>query len=303
MHRPAWCKQLQDVACVQRVLLAYSKARPLNYADVIVQASDHQRRTYVPLASAAGWEDYYKRLWPGFEDFILVLATELKQADPRVEYGLMCMMQDTHSRPLTIVSALEVALPDIAQRRELVVHVAAASWAEWDARGALEDVLHFFPALRSLTMVYAGPEIPPDLAADGSVRAQNFACASCNSTGRRRKSVYFHGVHHDFMKSPEYTRHPPDLVIAFNTGFSEIDEDSWTPTLDALLDSGIPTAFTAYSLTEAKMEEDVLAKKGARFIVPVGENKWRGGSARTPNAHPDTLTYTNTAWYVVRGRV
>jgi hypothetical protein len=51
------------------------------------------------------------------------------------------------------------------------------------------------------------------------------------------------------------------------------------------------------------MEEDVLAKKGARFIVPVGENKWRGGSARTPNAHPDTLTYTNTAWYVVRGRM
>jgi splicing suppressor protein 51 len=127
------------------------------------------------------------------------------------------------------------------------------------------------------------------------------ACEYC--TGRAHKSIFFSGTYHDFMPTTDYVQNPPDIVVGFHTGFSEVNVEHWKPTLEAILDSGVPAAFTAYTMVEAKMEAERLEQMGARFVVPVGWNKWRGGAPRIHAQLEREVFYWNNAWCVVKGRI
>lgn len=78
--------------------------------------------------------------------------------------------------------------------------------------------------------------------------------------------------YHDFMNTQMYAENPPDLMIAFDSGHGDCEEEAWAPTLEKILDSEKPAVFTTYNKTEALQEEAVSDRLGTQLLPWPSEN-------------------------------
>ncbi|KAJ6602396.1 hypothetical protein DFH09DRAFT_899474, partial [Mycena vulgaris] len=255
-HTTMQCADFRTMAAFEAVRIAHALARPPGMALVI--RTEKPRTTYLAPSSLAGWTDY-ERLFPEFSSELKLTARQFKSAHPDAIQAVQLLATESASMLMTLLHALEDVLPDLQTRPKLCIHIVAADMRELSSKAIMEELLHYLPRLKTVTLVYVGPEVygadPP-----------NLACSYCQRMGRRRSAVRCPATYHEFARSPEYNAHSPDLIAGFNTGMGEIDVASWRASLDIVLDSATPAVFTAYTAIEVKLDAAMLRGLGAFFL-------------------------------------
>ena len=260
-------------------------------------------RSYIPLSQIRGWEDYYKRIFPRFQFAYEFTSREFKSSHPDATEAVRLMAMEHSAVPLTVIAGLEAA--GLATRDSLTIHFLGAAFREASTTGMMEELLHYLPTLKKLHICYVGPEVDESLNEVG----KNFACEKCRRDGRRRTCSFHNSEYHRLMGSTGALPAPADLVVGLNTGMTGIAPESWKQTLEYILLNRVPGVFTAYTKPEAEMEDKQLRKMGAKFLVDMQENKWRGViptlniMQKLVNTRRSIgVSYNSNYWYVVQGQ-
>ncbi|KIY70757.1 hypothetical protein CYLTODRAFT_487780 [Cylindrobasidium torrendii FP15055 ss-10] len=305
VHSPDECAMLRLLRATERVKIDYHLDRKKSSAyEHLMAPTAGPRRRYVPLARYSGLVDFNEdvsREYADTPDISIMyrrLAGTFETSEPMAAEAVGQLSMEAQSIALTIIAGLEASVPDITTRRSLEIHFVGASNREISTRAMLEEVLHQFPALKDLRIHYVGPEA--DFAEE---TGHNWACSVCQARGSRRTRALHAVPYHDFLAQNPARR--PDLVVALNTGWSEVDTSVWAPTLQAILKLKIPALFTAYSKQEADRERS-FQRPDMDFIVDVQPNKWRGVIPIVNIALRDDTdhiaVYSSQYWYIFKGR-
>ncbi|KAJ7485213.1 hypothetical protein B0H11DRAFT_2018529 [Mycena galericulata] len=296
VHSPQQCEGLCTLRAIESVKIAYALARR-SHKHVMI--STHGPSTsYIPPSTLSGWADYHKRITPDFKTDARSFAREFQNVHPDATRAIELLATDSTSIVLTLLSALETALPNLQTRSTICIHIVAAASRELHAKAMLEELLHSLPKLKVLTVVYVGPEV------FHFNEPQNLACSACQRMGRRRTAIRSSIKYHEFVRSPEYKANPSDLVAGFNTGMGEVETAGWKKSMGIVLDNKIPAVFTAYTKFEAFHDTTMLLDLGAFFLKFAQRNPWRGViptiQERFQQYHLDH--YSNNYLFIVRGR-
>ncbi|VDB87241.1 unnamed protein product [Peniophora sp. CBMAI 1063] len=305
VHTSAQCGALYDTFCAERMELDYMRIRGSTRSLNIVTDKGYHKK-YVPISSISSWNEYFRTFDPRIAETTIKLAKELGAQNKNARNAVVLLTKQANVIPLTIATALEHAYPDMPKRKSICVHLVGADMFERLNMAMFENVLHYFPRLRTLKVCFVGP----GPAVDNQYDSKNKACEACKAEGRAREMVFYRSNYHDCPWSKAGNSYAPDLVVGFNTGMSEMAVSAWKQTLDLILDLGVPAVFTAYSKGEVANEEKMLRGRGVRFIKDVEKNKWRGVIGRAnlvyESAHLEggqhTTVYNSNYTYMVRGR-
>lgn len=263
--------------------------------------------SYIPLSKVRDWDDYHRRIFPDFKFAYEFTAKEFNSSHPDASQAVKMMAMESATVPLTIIAGLEAA--GLATRDKLTIHLVGASSREFSATGMMEELLHYLPTLKKIHICYIGPEVDENLNRPG----QNLACEKCQPAGRNRTCSFYNSEYHTLLKASKASGpQQADLIVALNTGMAEVASESWKKTLEYILQEKIPGVFTAYSWPEAEMEDKLLRGMGAKFLVEVQENKWRGVIPTLNMMHKLVakgkdaqrsigVSYNSNYWYVFQG--
>ncbi|KAF9078242.1 hypothetical protein BDP27DRAFT_1311027 [Rhodocollybia butyracea] len=304
VHSQNACNVIALFHATERTEIDYFLGRKRK--DGLMMPSLKKRVKYVPMASYTDWEHYNRELsreFKGTPDTSIIfdyIARDIQAHSPQAIVGLRQLSTQSRSFCCTVIAGLEKTIPRILTYTSLEIHVVGASHIELGLRGMTEDILHHCPALKKLHVRFIGPEaLPTDL---GST--YNRACTDCQAIGGSRICSSHPELYHDYMqKNP---KHKPDLIVCLNSGHSDIGYFlSWTPTLVKILDLDVPAIFTEYSWEEADYETRRLRGMGARFVLELEENRWRGVIPifnRGVQMNHGRVLYSSQVWYAVNGR-
>ncbi|KAF7305519.1 MYND-type domain-containing protein [Mycena chlorophos] len=298
-HTAEHCKNLSIVRTVDCFQATYAAARFPGQQLMLISVDLHP--VYIPPSSLSGWEDYKMRIFPEFDFAADVTSWEFRRAVPNAAQAVDLLATESTSIVATLLSALEIAIPNLARRKSLCIHVAGAAERELETQGMGEELLHYLPKLKTLTMIYVGPDVW-----DNGSEGHNFACMKeCRPQGRKRVSIRRTMTYHGFAQTPTFRANPPDLVAGFNTGMGEVDTVSWRKSLRIVLDRNVPAVFTAYSMGEGRDDIRLLRSMDAHFIMDLERNKWRGPIPKPREALEllpfESSHYTNNYWFMVKG--
>ncbi|KAK1230536.1 hypothetical protein PQX77_006371 [Marasmius sp. AFHP31] len=273
-HTTALCQDYKDLSAIDRVSIDWAihcKSRVQ-----LVICSEVLRKTYIPISTVKDWDDYHRRVYPDFKRYSEIMCRDFSTYNPAPLKAVRMMATEASVLPLTTFAALEdVYGPEwLGSRTQLCIHVVGAGMREMSAKAMLEEFLHQLPRLKTLEATFVGPEVQPP--PPGFYEPPNLACPSCRSDGRSRVYAYENTTYHEYLRSSKPNRKAPDIIVALNTGFSEMETESWTKTLNVILDKGTPAVFTCYTEWEGLREVETLEKMGANIMKRLDQNKWRG---------------------------
>lgn len=305
-HSPSVCLAYQNYGKIEEFRISFfedtGKASP-------VTCTEFPRNDRKQLADSPGWYDYFVNIsdktqikdvvrpdFSGLGDPPYCRAKYKVEDFERMRMFLVCAT-DNLTMPLTILSALE----DIScDKPHLDIHLLGATGRECGGLANFEEMLHLVPGIKSLHVAAVGPS---SWGVGPGSRVDLQCCPNCTSQGRSRSVTSYQGLYHDFARSDRYSK--PDLIVLFNSGWVDgTDAEShWRPTIQLLLESGIPTLCTTYNAQEAVNEKSVMIALGAEFLVQPEKNKWCG-LVPTPefiDAEFD-MWWQNSHRYIVKGR-
>jgi splicing suppressor protein 51 len=300
VHPDRRCAVNRDIVHVDRVKIDYKLSRKgLNQEMIIV--SDIPQRHYRPLSTISSWNDFVDKAYPILAEAARLTATTFRTSHPKPVLAVRAMMFESLSIPITILSALETVISDLPSRRSLAIHVVGAAGREQKRRGAMEELLHLLPKLKDLQITFVGPEVILQMADDEGV---NRACPNCPN--RKRTMLAYSMPYHQYLDGHQITG-KPDLICAFNTGFSEESTALWEPSLLRIIDSGIPALFTTYNKPEAIKETIMWMNMGANVVSEPVRNKWSGVEATAPEYGPEyedppATTFSSKWSYIICGQ-
>jgi hypothetical protein len=225
----------------------------------------------------------YLALKRGDEHFNL--PSELLKMPP-----VLAMLTDSLSVPMTIVYALQkhYGNAELGTMTDVCVHVIGAK-ATYENFGShkYEEILHWLPACRSLSLFLVGPEA-------GSESEEIEVCEACVGAGCIPIQVIcIQDIYHQW----DGRNKKPTLVLACNSGIhqdailtaEEADGDPedpeaqaeseslWEPTVQFLIATGTPCAFTACNEFEMAQDEECLREYGFAVLGQGhARNPWRG---------------------------
>jgi len=311
-HPPSVCDAYKKHGYIEEFRISFfedtGKASPVTCTQVPL-------KTRKPLATATGWYDYFTKIsdkpqikdiirpdFSGLTDVVFRVGTAKEQEDQeRMRLFLLCA-SDNLTMPLTITSALE----DISwEKPNLNIHLLGATGREFLSLGNYEEILHLMPWLRSLDITAVGPAAWKDVGQKTNYfpKRNLDCCTFCKPDGRTRSIASYHGVYHDFVKTPDYEK--PDLIVAFNSGFVDGDdaESHWAPTIQFIVEGDVPALFTTYNEQEFQNETSKLKRMNAKFVVEPGKNNW-SGMVPTPEFIDEEygMWFQNAYRYVISGR-
>ncbi|KAF2637958.1 hypothetical protein P280DRAFT_471615 [Massarina eburnea CBS 473.64] len=273
-----------------------------------ITCTQFPRNTRKLLSECGNWHDYYVHVSdkPQIKGVIrpdfggLVEGSTAGEVEGRRMRMFLLCATDNLSMPLTVVSALE----DIACDAENInIHLVGATGRELVAMGNFEEILHLIPSVRSLHITAIGPSLMAGSDSPLIPKTSVDCCPACKADGRTRSIAVYKGLYHDYAKIAEFEK--PDLVVLFNSGWADGDDSvtDWAPTIEFLIGEDVPALFTTYNRQEAEHEEERMKAFGARFLVGVGENRWRG-LMPTPEFIDEEygVWYNNAFRYVVKGK-
>ncbi|EPE36752.1 hypothetical protein GLAREA_08915 [Glarea lozoyensis ATCC 20868] len=311
---PHECPTYQRVGSLENFRIAHFTHSGQVYAQA---PTDSPRKHYRKLSTAKNWYEYFSSIsdkkeavenviTPSFDLNLPLLA----QADAETQKSLqrlwlyLTLATETQSMPLTILAALELTIPSLATKTELTIHLIGAGAKELQNLLIFEELLHLLPSLKTLKLVFAGPECKnsgatPD---DPVPEMQATCCPDCTKAGRKRVMALCSEVYHSFASMPQWKR--PDLAVLFHSGRSQDGVEGWKPTTEWLVNSGIPTVCTTYTEREAREEVGELEALGARFVRGVEVNGWRSLVHRLEpmEGGEHGFYFDNFWWYVFEGR-
>ncbi|KAL0563907.1 hypothetical protein V5O48_018153, partial [Marasmius crinis-equi] len=241
--------------------------------------TDHPCTTCRPLSKINGWNDYHEKIFPDFAFATQVTAGTIKTYHPDPPSAIRLLATKATCFPLTVIAALEDVMPTLSLHNSLSIHVVGAATRELLARGMLEELLHFLPKLKTLKILFVGPEtIDPS-----GGNETNLACEFCVAKGRSRTSTFYKGTYHDFVLTPGASANRPDLIVGLNTGMSEVDHESWKKTIGVIRDLDVPALFTCYTKREGESEMRMMKGMGVKIAKELSLNKWRGVVPKSNN--------------------
>ncbi|KAF1951483.1 hypothetical protein CC80DRAFT_496086 [Byssothecium circinans] len=304
-HPPSICASYANFAAIENFRTDFfedtGKASPIT-------CTQFPRKTRKLLADSPDWHDYYVNvsdkaqiegiISPDFSGLVPGSQASREEGE-RMRMFLLCAT-DNLTMPLTIVSALE----DISfEEKHLTVHLVGATGRELVAMGNFEEILHLIPTVRSLHITAIGPSLPGGQGSPLIPKTSVECCPGCKADGRARSIAVYQGLYHEYAKMDKFEK--PDLVVLFNSGWTDGDdaETDWAPTIRYLVGSDVPALFTTYNQQEAEHEKERLGKFGAKFLVDVGANKWRG-LMPTPEFIDEEfgMWFNNAYRYVIKGK-
>ena len=164
-----------------------------------------------------------------------------------------------------------------------------------------EELYHVLPKLQAVVFGYVGPDVGSSRG-DTTKLLEFECCPECQKNNRSPRQAFLaNDRYHDFVESELFAKHPPDFIVAFHSGHAQVS--SWQPTLQSILDLGIPAVFTTYNKQEALDEERSLHGMGALFSRRPAVNRWRGVLPMFDVfVGQYDVYYVNFYWYIVKGR-
>lgn len=265
--------------------------------------SESPRQTYKPLYTAQTWKDYFENI--SESPYAQFITNDFSPAnDYEVSLRACRFLKvgvDSSSPILTILAGLEAEIPDLASRAKLTIHVVGADDQEIRRVRMTEELYHLLPKLQALVVGYVGPDVGTTRG-DISKLLEFDCCPKCQLMDRSPRQAFLaNNLYHDFVKSELFAKYPPDLIVAFHSGHAQVSR--WQPTLQSILDVGIPAIFTTYNKQEALDEEQSFDEMGAHFSRRLTENPWRGVFPMFDVfVGQYDVYYLNYYWYIVKGR-
>lgn len=300
-HQQQRCSDLQEHAACETVKIQSIK----DTGELgVLMPTEGPRSSYVPLSTLQSWKEYFdfsgNPLAPAINKDFQPLKDD---AEVKTIWRLLKLATESSSFILTILAGLESAIPDLASRTSLTLHFLGPDLQELKIMRLHEELLHLLLNLQHLIVGLVGPDFP--ITGKDSEKATSVeSCPECKTAGRTRQIFFSRSLYHDFCsKNPLAVKHPPDMLVAFNSGHADAESHSWQPTLKRILDTGTPAVFTTYNQKEALEEASVLKNLGAKFLVRPEQNRWRGLIPCFESFEARYETYhQNFWWYVVKGR-
>ncbi|KAI9647175.1 hypothetical protein NHQ30_003558 [Ciborinia camelliae] len=308
-HSSAECVILQDIATDGKTLVDIRRRTGTSWVFSTTQLPKEQ---YFPLSSIKDWHDYYTRLSDkGKVGGKMNRDLKFISNDPKEREFVENLRHGTNmiTIQLTLLAALETAIPNISTRDSIDIHFIGAGAFEYSSIKAFEELLHLLPSLKTLQLLFVGLHVveyvPTSETKTEIHKPQNpralHCCPSCIKTGRTVTITTWRGPYHAFVETEFYKK--PDLATAFHSGFSVDEQADWFPTIKYLARAPNPTLFTAARFFEIKGEMVLWKLLGAGFLKNAEINKWKG---MTPalgvcGDRPNEVSYDNYWWYIVKG--
>ena len=301
-HRQNQCADYQELGACEIIKIKHFQAT----GEIrLMLPTMRPRSDYKALSSVTSWKQYFHHI--SDNAFGQYFTEDFKPAKSGEEHLHACraakMATEASSFVLTIIAALVTTMPDLATRIHLNIHIVGASDMEMQIQRMNEEFLHLLPKLKDLVVGCIGPDLPVEGEGPDYLMPVG-CCPNCANVGRTRHLFAKRLLYHDFMyKCPLFAQHPPDIIVAFDSGHTDAETSLWMPTLQHILDLDVPALFTTFNEQEAYEEELLLERMGAKFVKRRAQNLWRGMMP-----YFDTLMgryekyYTNNYWYIVKGR-
>ncbi|KAK7026774.1 hypothetical protein VNI00_015432 [Paramarasmius palmivorus] len=207
---------------------------------------------------------------------------------------------DGLSMPMTILYALQLlnATDDSwTKKSQMTIHVLGAARNETMYAQMFEEIIHRLPELQRLHVLLCGPSLDTVVNPKPGTSVTMGSCSDCAEKNRTmRVEVQAHRYHEYYEKHRQnYTI--PDLAIAFNNGSID-SHDEWQDTMELLVDEGVPSVFTSYTLDEALGESLLLRLAGAKLIPGLGprRNPWASCHLQV---EPNKVSgyFSDNAWF------
>jgi splicing suppressor protein 51 len=227
-HDAKVCKQYQRMHEQDKLFIEYTELQgssPCMVPPGVVAGNGEQFPT-------TGWEAYfkYRKINNSTHDYRLFSEVNTEQV----------------SKPLTLAYALH-ALGRTSQKR-VIVHVIGAAHYDAVADDLFEEVLHLFPSIRTLNIIFVGPELA-DFGFSTIYSEQSApTCTRCMRIGIKLTYSFYEGTYEQFLASPHFSK--PTLNLAFNWGLHEIS--LWDTAIPLLFSDKTPLCFTSCNENEAR---------------------------------------------------
>lgn len=300
-HQQQRCSDLQEYAACETVRIQSIK----DTGELrVLMPTELPRSSYVPLSTLQSWKEYFELsgnpLAPAIDNDFQPVNDDQKV---HTIWRLLKLATESSSFILTVLAGLESAIPDLASRTSLTLHLLGPDSQELKFMRLHEELLHLLPKLQHLVVVFVGPEFP--ITGKDSQTPMNLECCpECQSAGRTRQIFFSRSLYHEFCSNNALAvKHPADMLVAFNSGHANAETHTWQPTLQKVLDPGKPAVFTTYNRNEALEESSVFDKMGAIFLVTAEQNRWKGLPPCFDTFEARYETYhQNFWWYIVKGK-
>ncbi|XP_075211844.1 uncharacterized protein LOC142318984 [Lycorma delicatula] len=215
--------------------------------------------------------EYLPRNMKSFIDNFVKFNTETSKKEVYAGY----FVSNSLTVPLTLISVIEKSMICHENNTEmLTVHLIGSGTLENSAWWSWECVFHYFKKLKSLNLIFIGPEsssnfLPPFL-----------SCSNCKNTkviNFSVESILYHEYIINELKKP-------DIIISFNCGFHEFynisEHDTWRNSMQSICRfANTVVAFTSYNESEAakdlKFFKMFSKVENLNFLVQHAENPFK----------------------------
>ncbi|CAA7264046.1 unnamed protein product [Cyclocybe aegerita] len=206
--------------------------------------------TWAPERTKTEWHSV-KGL--GWDDFAADLKEKMPGTPEDVLEPMLRAASEGLSMPMTILLGLECLNEgDEWTRKDMLsIHVLGAAEKEVFNAQVFEEILHRLPQVNAIKLTFVGPELV-DFGGPQPRTMEMDTCPQCSRQRRKRTQIHHPKTYHDFVQSQGSQFEKPDLAVAFDSGASQEEEDSWRKTIDLLIKEKIPTIFTAFNEEEAR---------------------------------------------------
>ncbi|KAL5484838.1 hypothetical protein ACEPAI_7480 [Sanghuangporus weigelae] len=216
-------------------------------------------------------------------------------------------------------SVFPPAYQPFLSRSHLEIHIIGVRGNDLVAKQALvfEELHHLLPECKQLTLRFIGPDLGdfPTLCLEVPLGFDNmgFSCADCRTNGLVRIQSMHSDTYYEWTQEQRQTNGSgaqaacsiPDLVICFNALMTDCAElrVCWAPTINLLLDMGVPTVVTAFTQAEARNDMEFMEKLGGRVTWEPRRNPWRNLQALPEYYGNDEFYFLNNHMIGVCGRM
>ena len=303
-HKEGQCSWLQEVAACETVRNKFRE----DIQDVeVLMFSSKPRASYLPIRNLQSWKEYFDFSENSARSQVTNDFKPISDNPGNITCArLLKIGSDVNTTVLTIWAGLEHALPDLAYRTELTLHLVGTTDHEYTRGPILEELLHVLPKLKRLVVGYVGKDFVEVVSETGQPRGLK-KCQDCASAGKTFRMFGVEQIYHEFCDDhPFALEYPADMIVAFHPQFtrgpSPFAGNPWYPTLQRILALRTPTLFTAYSQEECQKEWNYLAFMNADWILAPQKNKWRSHLPYLEAFEArKSEYYHNHWWHMVRG--
>ncbi|XP_071649787.1 uncharacterized protein [Temnothorax longispinosus] len=194
------------------------------------------------------------------------------------------------TRPLTLFFAMRLLSYVPKSKKDLVIHVVGASFAEestligWEVLPCLLSVTMMSVTMMSVTIVMIGPEL--------KLKYSPHACDPCTSPDNKSLIFkYYDALYDNYVHSPSFVK--PDLIVGFNLGIHK-HKDTWTRSIKLIAKQNCPFVLTSVTLQDFEKETDRINTILDRQVVYIYKQKNPFASLRPHRVlGPERVYYEN----------